>query len=125
MQPMVNQIEIHPLFANKNVIKLCHQNNIIVESYTPLARMDDRLYRLPLLKNIAVAHRKTLVQVVLRWHIQKLLVPCVRCLKDEHQKEALDIFDFALSEEEVAQIDSINIDSRLRYDPKNCDFTIV
>lgn len=124
-KPMVNQIEVHPLFSNRNVVEQCQQSNIVVESYTPLARMDDRLFRLPRLKAIAITHNKTVVQVVLRWHIQKGLVPCVRCLKDEHQIEALNIFDFSLDNEEMAYIDSININSRLRYDPKNCDFTIV
>jgi len=124
-KPMVNQIEVHPLFSNQNVVELCQKSGIVVESYTPLARMDDRLFRLPKLKTIAKNCNKTTVQVVLRWHIQKGLVPCVRCLKTEHQIDALNIFDFSLSKEEMGYIDSLNINSRLRYDPKNCDFTIV
>lgn len=123
--PMYNQIEVHPLFTNSSVVEYCASRGIVVEAYTPLARMDDRLYRLPQLKTIAQHHGKTTAQVVLRWHLQKKFVPCVRALNKKHQLEALDIFDFHLSDEEMSTIDNFNIDSRLRFDPDNCDFTIL
>lgn len=123
--PMYNQIEVHPLFTNAAVIEYCVAHGIVIESYTPLARMDDRLYRLPRLKAIAHEHNKTSAQVVLRWHLQQGLVPCVRALNKKHQLEALGIFDFNLSDEEMASISAFNINSRLRFDPDNCDYTIL
>ena len=65
------------------------------------------------------------MQVVLRWHVQNGIVPVVRTLNPKHQQENLGIFDFTLTAEEMTQIDGININSRLRYDPDNCDFTIL
>ena len=62
---------------------------------------------------------------MLRWHIQNGLIPVVRTLNERHQKENLDIFDFVLTNDEIKAIDGININSRLRYDPDNCDFTLL
>ena len=70
-------------------------------------------------------YNKTIIQVVLRWHVQLGLIPIVRTLNDKHQRDNLSIFDFELTESEMNDIDSVNINSRLRYDPDNCDFTIV
>lgn len=123
--PAINQIEVHPLFTQKNLIAYCKNLGIQVEAYTPIARMDDRLVRLPILKHIADKYHKTVVQVILRWHIQNGVIPIVRSLNKERQLENISIFDFELSREELEAIDGININSRLRYDPDNCDFSIL
>ena len=124
-KPLINQFEIHPLFTQKPLIAYCREHGIQPEAYTPIARFDDRLVRLPILNRIAEKYGKTFLQVVLRWHVQNGIVPVVRTLNPKHQKENLGIFDFSLTDEEMAQIDGININSRLRYDPDNCDFTIL
>ncbi len=123
--PSVNQFEVHPLFSQKPLLKYCQDRGIIVEAYTPIARYDDRLVCLPVMKSIANKYHKSIVQIVLRWHVQNGVIPVVRAMSDNHQKENLDIFDFELSDEEMRAIDSININSRLRYDPDNCDFSIL
>ena len=81
--------------------------------------------RLPKLRQIAKNHGKTTVQVVLRWHVQQGLIPIIRSLNSSRQKENIDIFDFELSDDEMRTIDSFNINARVRYDPDNCDFTIL
>ena len=81
--------------------------------------------RLPLLKNIAQKYNKTIVQVILRWHIQTGIIPLVRSLNPKRQLENINVFDFLLTDEEMRLIDGININSRLRYDPDNCDFSIL
>lgn len=124
-KPEVGQFEIHPLFTQKPLIAYYEQHNIIVEAYTPVARYDDRLVRLPLLKNLEKKYNKTFVQIILRWHIQNGCIPLVRSMNPKHQAEDLDIFDFNLSDEDMKSIDAININSRLRYDPDNCDFSIL
>lgn len=124
-KPMVNQFEVHPLFTQKDLIKYNQDLGIVVQSYTPIARMDQRLFRLPALQKIAAEHGKTMVQIVLRWHIQKGLVPVVRANKPYHQAESVSVFDFSLTPEEMITIDGFNIESRLRYHPDNCDFTIL
>ena len=123
--PAINQFEVHPLFTQKELIKYCRSKGIQVEAYTAIARFDDRLMRLPLLKNIAQKYNKTVVQVILRWHIQTGTIPLVRSLNKERQKQNIDVFDFELTKDEMNAIDGININSRLRYDPDNCDFSIL
>lgn len=123
--PTVNQVEVHPLFTQKELINYCWSKNIAVEAYTSIARFDDRLMRLPLLKNIAQKYNKTIVQVILRWHIQTGVIPLVRSLNPKRQLENINVFDFQLTDEEMKLIDGININSRLRYDPDNCDFSIL
>ena len=123
--PVINQIEVHPLFSQEKLRAFCQKNKIIVQAYTPIARSDDRLIRLPKLKEIAQRHNKSCTQIILRWHIQKGIVPVIRSLSKEHITANLQIFDFFLSQEEIDTIDSFNINSRLRYDPDNCDFPIL
>lgn len=123
--PAVNQFEVHPLFTQKELITYCKSLGIQVEGYTAIARMDDRLVRLPLLKNIAKKYNKSIVQVVLRWHIQNDVIPIVRSLNSKRQLENISVYDFELTADEMKAIDSININSRLRYDPDNCDFSIL
>ncbi len=123
--PAVNQIEVHPLFTQKSLIEYCKSMGVVVEAYTAIARFDDRLVRLPVLKNIAKKYNKSIVQVVLRWHIQNGVIPVVRSLNKKRQFENISIFDFELDTEEMTEIDSININSRLRFDPDNCDFSIL
>lgn len=123
--PAVNQIEVHPLFTQKELVNYCWSKGIHVEAYTAIARFDDRLIGLPLLKKIAFKYNKTVVQVILRWHVQNGIIPIVRSLNKTRQLENIDIFDFELNDEEMAAIDGININSRLRYDPDNCDFSIL
>lgn len=124
-RPEIGQFEIHPLFTQKPLIQYYKDNGIVVEAYTPIARYDDRLVRLPLLKNLEKKYNKTFIQIILRWHVQNGVIPLVRTLSKEHQKENFSIFDFELSEDDMKLIDGININSRLRYDPDNCDFSIL
>lgn|SRR5574344_152469 len=123
--PAINQIEVHPLFTQKELIRYCNLKNIVVEAYTPVARMDDRLFRLPSINRIAEKYHKSVVQIILRWHIQNGIIPIIRSLNKNRQKEDIDVFNFDLSTDEIAIIDNININSRLRYDPDNCDFDIL
>lgn len=124
-RPEVGQFEIHPLFTQKPLIQYYKDNGMVVEAYTPIARYDDRLVRLPLLKKLEKKYNKTFVQIILRWHVQNGVIPLVRSMSKEHQLENFSIFDFELSPDDMAAIDSININSRLRYDPDNCDFSIL
>lgn len=124
-KPLINQFEVHPLFSQKPLISYCKSEGIQVEAYTPIARYDDRLVRLPLLRQLEQKYHKNFVQVILRWHIQNGVIPVIRSLSKRHQVQNLDIFDFELSPEDMQRIDGINIDSRLRYNPDNCDFSIL
>lgn len=122
IMPMVNQFECHPLFTQKELRDYCKKKNIQVMAYTSTARMDERLKKTVLVP-IAKKYNKSIAQIILRWHQQVNNIPIVNSSNLEHLAENISIYDFNLTNEEIEKIESININSRLRYDPDNCDFT--
>ena len=123
--PVINQIEVHPLLTQKPLIEYCNSQGIQVVSYSPLGRMHDVLIKSKPLRELSAKYNRTVPQIILRWNIQLGLIPIPRTLNKDHWREFTDIFDFSLSEEEVAWIDSINENIRLRYNPDTCDFSIL
>lgn len=119
--PMVNQFECHPLFTQDELRTYCKENNIQVMAYTATARMDDRLLKTVLVQ-IAEKYKKTIAQVILRWHQQIGNIPVVNTSDPKHMIEDANIYDFRLTDDEIGQIKKINLNSRLRYDPDNCNF---
>lgn len=120
--PMVNQFECHPLFTQNELREYCSSEKIQVMAYTSTGRMDERLFKTAL-TDIAKKHNKTVTQVILRWHQQIGNIPIVSSSNVKHMIENTMLNDFYLSDHEIAEIEKININSRLRYDPDNCDFT--
>lgn len=121
IMPMVNQIECHPLFTQNELRNYCTENQIQVMAYTATARMNERLLKTCLVP-IADKYKKTVAQIIIKWHLQIGNIPVVNSSKVKHLYENTDIRDFVLTEDEIKQISAININSRLRYDPDNCDF---
>lgn len=121
IKPMVNQFECHPLFTQDELRNYCKENDIQVMAYTSTGRMDDRLFKTPLV-SIAKSYSKTVAQIILRWHQQIGNIPIINTSNPKHMVENTDIYNFQLTDEEIDQILKININSRLRYDPDNCDF---
>ena len=117
--PMVNEFECHPLFTQNELRDYCNNNNIKIMAYTSTARMDERL-RKTVLYPISQKYNKSMAQVILKWHQQIGNIPIVNSSDKKHLGE--NIYDFELTENEIKDILKININSRLRYDPNNCDF---
>ncbi|MDQ0190798.1 aldo/keto reductase [Alicyclobacillus cycloheptanicus] len=120
IRPMVNQVEYHPYLTQVELRTFCEQNQIRLEAWAPLMRgrlMDD-----PVLQQIASAHEKTVAQVVLRWDLQHGVVTIPKSVRPERIRENADIFDFELSEQEMAQIDGLNRNERCGPDPDNFHF---
>lgn len=120
--PSIDQFEVHPLFTQKPLINFCKEHGIQVMAYTPLARNDDRLRSNLILRGLCNKYNKSRAQIILRWDIQQGIIPIPRSSNKERQASNLNIFDFELSCDDMDAIDSININSRLRYDPDNLDF---
>jgi diketogulonate reductase-like aldo/keto reductase len=108
IKPMVNQIEIHPLYSNKPLIKYCKERDILVEAYCPLGLMDKRLMSSIVLENLAKKFSKTIPQIILRWEIQQGLVPCPKSATPKRLLENISVFDFVLTEDDMCAIDSLN-----------------
>lgn len=124
-KPQVAQFELHPLFTQTSLVDYYNSQGVEIEAYTSLARRDPRLYNLPLMKVMAEKYGKSISQIVLRWHIQRGQIPIFSSMNHMHIQDNFNIFDFVLSDEDMRKIESVNINSRLRYDPDNCDFSIL
>lgn len=123
IKPMVCQIESHPLFSQNDMLKFCKKNGIQMMAYTPTGRMDARIRESVLLKQLSIKYEKSIAQIVLRWHIQRGVIPIVNTTNIEHLKDDMNIFDFSITQEDMDNIDKMDIHCRLRYDPDTVDFT--
>jgi len=108
VKPSVDQIELHPYGQRKGIVKLCQENNIKIEAWYPIAHGDKSLINNNVFTNLAKKYKKTNVQVILRWHIQKGFIIFPRTKKEEHLKENINIFDFELTEDEMKLIDALD-----------------
>ena len=117
--PMVDQIEYHPGFTQKESVKFCQKNNILVEAWSPLGR--GNVLDNPVLKSIAANHGKSVAQVVIRWVMQTGVLPLVKSVTPSRIKENIEVFDFEFSQQEMLEIASMKSD-RIGADPDTCDF---
>lgn len=101
--PAVNQVELHPYFPEAEQRVFDRARGIVTESWSPLGRASS-LLRDPVIKGIADRIGRTIVQVILRWHVQLGAIPLPKAAGSDRQIENLSIFDFELSTEEMASI---------------------
>ena len=113
--PVVNQIELHPFFQQPELRALHNRLGIVTQSWTPLGK--GLAFDAPAITQAASNHGKTPAQIVLRWHVQLGLSVIPRSTRKAGQAENLDVFDFALTEDEMAAIASLDRGQRLGPDP--------
>lgn len=118
--PAINQIEIHPLFSQKETIKFCKDNNIQVEAWGPLMQGKEGL-NINQIEKIGSKYNKTAAQIILRWHYQNKVLALPKSETPSRIKENINIFDFSLTEDEVKIIDNLNQNKRLGPDPDTFD----
>lgn len=114
--PAVNQVEFHPFLYQKDLLEYCDNNNIILEAYAPLVKarkMDNES-----LTSIAQKYGKTNAQILIRWSLQKGCIPIPKSVKQERIKENINVFDFELSTEDEAVIDTLNEDVHQSWNPE-------
>lgn len=106
IMPMVNQVEMHPFSIKSEMISYCKENDIQVIAWSPISR--GRIFSNDLMINLAEKYNKTIAQVVLRWHIQKGVIPIPKSSNENRIKENIGIFDFEISTEDIIKIDLLN-----------------
>ena len=105
--PHVNQIKLNLLEKDLETMEYCDQHGIVVEAYSPLGRGGGQVVQHPLVQKIAQAHNVTAYQVALKWILQHDWVLTFQSSSQAHQASDADVFQFTLSKEEMAQLDSI------------------
>ena len=118
--PMVNQMEFHPYLVQQGLIDFCKGHRIQYEAWAPL--MQGRIVNVDLLKQLAQKYHKDLVQIVLRWNLQKKVVTIPKSVTPSRILSNSQLFDFKLTAEDMKRID--DLDQGLRYgaDPDDFDF---
>jgi len=118
--PMVNQMEFHPYLVQQNLIDFCSDKNIQYEAWSPM--MQGRIFGIDIFKELANKYDKTIAQIVLRWDLQKGVITIPKSSKRDRILANADIFDFELTSEDMANLDSLDRDQRYGPDPDNFDF---
>ena len=106
--PAVNQIETHPFFQRAADQELMRERGVQIESWGPFAEGKNSLFTDPMLTEIGEAHGKSVAQVVLRWLIQRDVVVIPKSVRPERMAENLDVFDFELTDDEMARIAALD-----------------
>lgn len=104
--PAVNQVELHPYFPQEALRAFHATHGIRTESWSPLARRSELLTE-QLVQELATVHDVTPTQVVLRWHTQIGSTPIPKSVAPDRQRENADIFDFALTDDQLAAISGL------------------
>lgn len=115
--PAVNQVEFHPLFNHPELMAYCDEHNIRLQAYAPLAR--GAYLNSPLMIEIGKQHEKTPAQVGLRWLIQQGICVIPKSIHKERIEENSRIFDFELTEEEMAAITAMDDQQRVAGVPED------
>ncbi|KAL1759471.1 NADP-dependent oxidoreductase domain-containing protein [Schizophyllum commune] len=103
--PSVNQIELHPLCQQKDIVEYCQKNNIVVQAYCPIIRgqMDNEV-----IQSVAKKHARDPAQILIRWSLHRGFVPLPKSETPSRIHSNAQVYDFELSEEDVAQLNSLD-----------------
>ena len=105
---MVNQVEAHPFNLQLEAKKWMDKYGVQIEAWAPFGEGRGGMFQNPVLNEIGKKYGKSAAQVILRWHLQRGVVIIPRSTHVERMRENLDVFDFALSEEDMAAITALD-----------------
>ena len=108
VQPQVNQIEINPFHQQEDEVQSLQKEGVLVEAWAPFAEGKNNLFSNETLQNIGDKYGKSIAQVVLRWLVERDIVVLAKSVNPERMKQNLDIFDFELTDEDKAQIATLD-----------------
>ena len=104
VKPAVNMIECNAFYQREEDLSYMKEQNIQMQAWSPLAAGADNIFSNVCLQKIAENHHKSVAQVVLRWLVQRSIVPVVKSANPVRMEENIDIFDFELTDEEMKEI---------------------
>ena len=117
---MVDQIEFHPGFMQKETVEFCKKNGIAVEAWSPLGT--GKMLTNETLMAIANKYNKSVAQLCIRWCIQNGTIPLPKSVTPARIAQNADVFDFVISDEDMAAINAMPNFASSGFDPDNIDF---
>lgn len=109
IKPMVNQVELHPFFAQEKALELMKEYGIVPEAWGPFAEGKYGIFTHPVLSKIGEKYGKTAAQVALRWNVQRGVVVIPKSIHKNRMEQNIDIWDFLLSDEDIKEISELDI----------------
>ena len=105
IKPVVDQLELHPGYSQEGAVSYCKQNDVLPMAWSPLGRgRENATIGNSILVRLAEKYGKSIQQINLRFLLQKGILPIPKASSVEHMKSNLDVFDFALSEDDVSML---------------------
>ena len=112
VKPAILQTEVHPYFQEKELKKFLTRQGMAIQAWYPLGHGDKALIEEPVFSKLAQKHGKSNAQIILRWHIQSGNIVIPGSKNPAHIKDNFALFDFALTEEEMAEIAALDKNTR-------------
>ena len=113
IKPHMVQVEAHPYFPQTELKKILKANDMGLMAWYPLGHGDKSLIEEPVFGELAKKYGKSNAQIILRWHVQNGHVVIPGSKNPDHIRDNFDIFDFALTDDEMAEI--AKVDKNVRY----------
>lgn len=114
--PVVDQLECHPWLSEKPMIKFNRAHHIVTQAWAPLGR--GKIFENPIIQSLASHYHKSPAQIILRWHLQNGLSFIPKSAHAARIKQNADIYDFSLTADDMAKMDSINRNVRISQEPE-------
>lgn len=109
IKPMVNQVELHPFFAQTGALETMKEFGVQPEAWGPMAEGKHGIFSHPVLTEIGAKYGKTAAQAALRWNVQRGVVIIPKSVHKERMEENLNIWDFRLSDEDMEAIRALDL----------------
>lgn len=105
VKPMINQIEYHPGFTQKEIVEYCKKEGILVEAWSPLG--SGKMMKKEELKEIANKYQKDVAQICIKWCLQNEVLPIPKTSNIERMKSNLQVEDFKISKEDMEYLNNL------------------
>ncbi|HJB81958.1 MAG TPA: aldo/keto reductase [Candidatus Mediterraneibacter intestinavium] len=109
VKPAVNQVELHPFFQQEDALALMKEYGVIPEAWGPFAEGNHGIFTHPVLTKIGEKYGKSAAQTALRWNVQRGVVVIPKSVHKDRMEQNMDIWDFSLSEEDMAEIAKLDL----------------
>ena len=109
VMPAVNQVELHPFFQQESALALMKEYGVVPEAWGPFAEGNHGIFTHPVLTAIGQKYGKTAAQVALRWNVQRGVVVIPKSVHKERMEQNMDIWNFQLTDEDMAEIAKLDI----------------
>lgn len=107
--PAVNQVELHPFFAQEKALEVMKEYGVTPEAWGPFAEGQHGIFTHPVLTGIGDKYGKSAAQVALRWNIQRGVVVIPKSVHADRIRQNIDVFDFELTPEDMAKISALSL----------------